>query len=323
MAKLFYPKINLMNHFYTLVIIISLVISYSAEAISGPISQSNIETLIGEQDKLQASYDYKEQLDAMVAERENMNLWLYYISILIVMLIATGVLFYFLKVRYFQDRLKVIETKLKMQNKAIKIIIDDEEKERINIANELYNGLGKVLSQAKMQIFLLEDEVRSEHRPLLEDTLDLLERAESKAINLSKYLIPGELVHSGLIPAVNDLIESMIGEKPLKVTFKYYDYAIQPPLETEVALYRIIQEILSNAVKHNEISHIIIVLKSNGSSINLDVVDDGNGKTLADFENENEAGWLNLHTRIDMLNGALIINRGESHGTSIKVELIS
>jgi two-component system, NarL family, sensor kinase len=267
---------------------------------------------------------YNELYTAASNELENTKLWLFYSWFIALLLLIIGSLYHLFKWRLLSDRISVAEEKFNQQNRALRKIIEEEEREKINIANELYNGLGKILSKAKLQVNLMEDIVGKGKWQIVDDTIELIELAESKTQSLSRYLVPGELVQNGLIPAVNELIRNLKGKKKLDVLFRFEDYAIQPPVEVEVTLYRIIHEIVGYAVKHPEVTRITISLKSSGTQISVVVADNGKGFSLYDLEKEDETSWLNLNTRVHILNGALSIDSNDDEeGTQIKVELIS
>jgi two-component system, NarL family, sensor kinase len=267
---------------------------------------------------------YNELYTAARNELDKTKLWLFYIMFIALLLLIVGVLYHLFRWRLLSDKIIIAEEKFNQQNRALKRIIEEEEREKINIANELYNGLGKILSKAKLQVNLMEDIVGKGKWQIVDDTIELVELAESKAQSLSRYLVPGELVQNGLIPAVNELIRNLKGKKKLDIMFRFEDYAIQPPVEVEVTLYRIIHEIVGYAVKHPEVTRITISLKSSGTQISVIVTDNGKGFSLSDLEKEDETSWLNLNTRVHILNGALSIDsNGDEEGTQIKVELIS
>jgi two-component system, NarL family, sensor kinase len=267
---------------------------------------------------------YNELYTAANNELENTKLWLFYTWFIALLLLIIGSLYHLFRWRLLSDRISVAEEKFNQQNRALKKIIEEEEREKINIANELYNGLGKILSQAKLQVNLIEDILGKGKWQIVDDTIELVELAESKTKSLSMYLVPGELVQNGLIPAVNELIRNLKGKKKLDVLFRFEDYAIQPPIETEVTLYRIIHEIVGYAIKHPDVTRITISLKSSGTQISVIVTDNGKGFSMSDLEKEDEISWLNLNTRVHILNGALSIDSNDDEdGTQIKVELIS
>ncbi len=266
---------------------------------------------------------YQSNLNEIAAENEKLIFWLQFSGLLLLLLMIVSGVFFLLKRSQYLGKLEVAEEKFVRQNEAYGKIIYEGEKDRINVANELYNGLGKVLSRTKMQMYLLEDLVQKDNKQLVDDTIELLELGVSKTQSMSRYLIPGDLVMSGLVPAINELIDKLRRGRTIYVDFEYDDYAIQPPLETEVSLYRIIQEILENTMKDSKVSQIAIALKSNGSQISLHVTDNGRITTTAQYQKEYNKTWTNLNTRIHLLNGALIINPGKKQGTTIKVELTS
>jgi two-component system, NarL family, sensor kinase len=312
-------KVNSLFYYDEYLRLKDILIDQEKEEIAGKLSY-RIESL---ENELQDAAIYQDILKGAKNELENTRVWLFYTWFIALLVVVAGIIYHIIKLRILSDRISVAEEKFNQQNRSLRMIIDEDEKERINIATELYNGLGKVLSQTKMQMFLIEDIIGKGNKQIAEDTLELIDLAESKTHSLSRYLVPGELVQEGLIPAVNELIRSLKHTKTLEVIFRFEDYAIQPPIETEVTLYRIIKEILNYAIKHPDVSQIIIYLKSNGTQISIDVSDNGKGFKVSDFEKENETGWLNLNTRVHILNGALSINSSEKEGTRIKVDLLS
>jgi signal transduction histidine kinase len=133
--------------------------------------------------------------------------------------------------------------------------------------------------------------------------------------------MPGALIKLGLIPAISDLVKKINTSGKLNVDFDY-DPNFEKLNETsEIAIFRIVQEILNNSIKHSQAKNMTIELKKMGTEILLLITDNGIGLDVSNIEKSKGIGWKNIHSRVAMLNGTIDIQSIKNSGTKIRITL--
>ena len=133
--------------------------------------------------------------------------------------------------------------------------------------------------------------------------------------------MPGVLIELGLGPALQQLINKINDSKLLTIQFNNELGDNRLPSFTEIALYRVVQEVVNNMIKHAQAKTIDIYLKQQGQHIRLDISDDGKGFDIQSLENSKGIGLQNIFSRIKMLHGTVELNSSIGIGTRIHVNL--
>ncbi len=203
-----------------------------------------------------------------------------------------------------------------------KAVIDSEEKERIRIAKELHDGLGQLLSSAKLNISSLEDGIPEEDEYLLENSLKIIDEAVTEVRNISHNLMPATLMSYGLIEAIGVLVNKINDSKQIGISFNNENFNATLEIETKIALYRITQEVINNMLKHSQAKNIDIRLSNFENRVSLAIKDNGIGFNTAEIKNSKGIGWQNIYSRVSILNGEINVNSHLGNGTEIFIEII-
>jgi len=219
-------------------------------------------------------------------------------------------------------------TRLKnMETESIQSIIAGQENERRRFGREIHDGIGPLLSYAKLELDAFIDEfvdqsnnVAGEKLVNISQTLDSI---TTDLRNLSHHLVPRLLEEFGLFSAFNNLVNKLNISKHSSVVF-YSNLEPENRFESdlELNLYRCGQELVNNAVKHAKASKILVQLIKHDQSIVLMVEDDGIG--FQQHRNSPEdfgIGLTNIETRVRTLQGAFIMESREGQGTSASIEI--
>lgn len=208
---------------------------------------------------------------------------------------------------------------------AMNSIISAQEKERVRLGKELHDGIGQLLSAARMNLNALSMEVESGNKDLinqLDKVKALISEAAEETRNISHTLVPGRVNELGLMRGIKNLCGSY-SIKNMKFEFESnldvhqrYDEII------ELNFYRITQELITNAIKHSKASEIYVLLNSVEERLELEVRDDGIGLGNRYSENNIGIGLDNVVSRVNYLNGNISIDSVPNRGTSIKVECV-
>ena len=207
---------------------------------------------------------------------------------------------------------------LRWQKARIKAEIDTLENERKRIAGDLHDELGPILSAVKLQINHLEPEDETE-KIVLEKSSSQIDEIIQRFREISYDLLPNTLVRKGLTKAVDEFIGKMSDANKIKFQFKYPGGLIVQK-EKEINIYRIIQEIIHNTIKHARASNLVIELQQKNNLLILQTEDDGIGFNYKALQIESSGlGLLNIQSRVSVLNAQLTVNSEPGKGTSFQV----
>jgi signal transduction histidine kinase len=227
---------------------------------------------------------------------------------------------FFIVIRYKQkQKAEFIKENSRQEKLRFKAVIDSEEKERTRISKELHDGLGQLLSSAKLNISSLEDGIMKEDEYLLQNSLTIIDDAVKEVRSISHNLMPTALMNYGIIEAVNGLVSKINDSKQIQVNFSNENFTINLEKETEIALYRITQEILNNMLKHSKAKDIDMVFSNSNNNVSINIKDNGIGFNTDEIKNSSGIGWQNIFSRVSMLNGEILINSQIGNGTDVQI----
>lgn len=212
------------------------------------------------------------------------------------------------------------EQELKFFNAIIKV----QEKERQRIAQDLHDRLGSLLSVAKLQYQSVEEYLRKLNIPNLKQYSKanlLLDEACAEVRNISYSMISGTLMKFGLVAALEDLKESIQGINTINIDLFVHNYKNQLEQEVEITIYRIIQELVSNALVHANAHEITIQLMYGRNGLNIIVEDDGNGFDVNNISKDRGIGLKNIRYRVDEIKGELNIDSSLGKGTTVTIDI--
>jgi len=206
--------------------------------------------------------------------------------------------------------------------------IDTEEKERKRFAQELHDGLGPLLSAAKMYlqwISLTED--KQDIPNLLNKTNTLIDEAHKACREISHNLSPHILQNFGFVAAVKNFVEHTKISQMLNVNISNtYENDkksfIQLGINRETILYRVLCESINNTLKHAQATKIIISIQQIGNILEINYSDNGIGfdaNTI--LKATTGLGLFNMKHRIETINGKFTISSAPSKGTIIKIQV--
>ncbi len=212
------------------------------------------------------------------------------------------------------------ELKDKIQINSMKSMIEGQEVERERIAKDLHDSLGGLLSTIKLQV----DNIRVKLNGNVDNTeidtaTDLLDAAVGEVRTISQNLQPGALSRLGLIPAIKDLVNRYDGKYGPEIDFQHFDIPIKMDQTVALGIYRIVQEILNNAIKHAKAHEVLVQLNKEGREIIIHIEDDGVG--FNQTKKQNGMGIENIRSRVNYLKGNIEIDSRENQGTSFIIHI--
>ncbi len=219
----------------------------------------------------------------------------------------------FQQVRAGSERLQSLARKL----------VEVQEKERYHIARELHDDAGQALSLLKLNLGRLEQDADCpQHVRLRLDELKgvtdgVLENLHRLAIDLR----PTALDHLGLVVALEQYAKSLNSDK-LTVRFKATGFeGDRLPQDVETSLYRIVQEALTNVLRHAQAKNVGVLLQRGEGKVKVFVEDDGVGFDNALPDNNQRLGLVGMQERAEMFGGTLTLESSPGKGTAVIVEV--
>lgn len=204
-------------------------------------------------------------------------------------------------------------------------ILVAQETERRRIAAELHDGVNQLLASIKFRLAHLDGKVEGEAAELVRQGTDLLNRAVTEVRRISKNLRPGELDDFGLLPAMEELVHEFRKRTGMDVKFKRRALPARLSPQVELAIYRILQEALTNIERHAKASRATISLSLDAKFATLTVIDDGIGFSPAQNREPNPRehglGIINMRERAEALGGVFAVKSAPGKGSEIVVHV--
>lgn len=205
-------------------------------------------------------------------------------------------------------RMKMQQMELDQQKVMLNASIKLQEEERQRLAADLHDDAGPLLATARL--YLTENLVNQDKstqlqsiyqaRQIIDDTIQLIR-------NISHSLMPPTLKNFGLESAINDLFQKITGSGAINASSRFHDYKDRLKPEKELIVFRVIQELINNILKHSNSSFIHLTQNVHGDKFYLRIHHDGRGIVQADFEKLNKSnvglGLKNISSRMKLLQG--------------------
>ena len=246
--------------------------------------------------------------------------WFGYLGVTVSICLSIGVMYAHKLFRYI-DRLNHQRTLL--NKRILTAVLRTEEKARSRFSKELHDGLGPLLSSAKMSLTALSrDEHNAEQREIIDNTTYVIEEAIRSLREISNNLSPHVLNDFGLARGVQNFIDKSVAMHDVKIRFTTNLRSERYDTDVEVILYRVICELINNSLKHSGCTSINLSLSQNGSELTLDYSDNGRGfnpQAMMDCG----MGLSNINSRVSSLNGTFDIRSSKGRGmcASVKVNV--
>jgi len=210
------------------------------------------------------------------------------------------------KVIRYQNKLQQMEQEQQkiLLNASIKL----QEEERQRLAADLHDDAGPLLATARL--YLNENLVNQDKatqlqsifqaRQIIDDTIQLVR-------NISHSLMPPTLKNFGLESAINDLFQKISGSGAINASSRFHEYKERLKGEKELIIFRIVQELINNILKHSNASFIHLTQNVHGDKFYLRIHHDGRGIVQSDFEKLNKSnvglGLKNISSRLRVVQG--------------------
>ena len=210
-----------------------------------------------------------------------------------------------------------------MDRRILTAVLRTEEKTRANFSKELHDGLGPLLSSAKISLSALShSDMTAEQRDIFNNTLYVVDEALRSLREISNNLSPHALTDFGLARGIQIFVDKAAALHKVKISFATNLRGERYDPDIEVIMYRVVCELITNSLKHSGCSEIRLSLSVAGDTLEMQYSDNGRGfdpQAMMDCG----MGLSNIHSRVSSLNGTFDIRSSKGRGmcASVKVNV--
>jgi len=214
---------------------------------------------------------------------------------------------------------------VRMQSLARRLV-ETQESERRHIARELHDEAGQALASLRFGLRLLEREI-DEGASATARVSELVQRTDAVIDGLHRLAVdlrPVSLDHLGLEAALRQYAQAAASKFGLAVRFKARGFTSERlPTAVETALYRVVQEAMTNVVRHARATRVDVLVEHRGDRVRVMIEDDGVGFEPSRVQRGDHFGLLGIRERAEALGGSLTVESAPGAGATVVVEVAS
>ena len=240
----------------------------------------------------------------------------------------------FLAYRNFRHRQSLAKKQVELQEQIIRELEKDrqlvavdsmligQEEERSRLAKDLHDGLGGLLSGVKFSLSNMKDNliITPDNMAVFERSLDMIDTSIKELRRVAHNMMPEMLTKFGLDEALKEYCNTINATNLLSVKYQSMGMDTRVEKSAEIIIYRIIQELLNNIMKHATATEAMVQLIKEDGRFNIIVEDNGKGFNTALLKNDKGAGLVSIQSRVDYLKGRLDIHSEIGKGTLVNIE---
>lgn len=241
-------------------------------------------------------------------------------SVFVLLGLIALIAYYRYKKLKVEDEIKLKQTILEQQEITTKSVLEAEEKERQRIASELHDGVGQLMTAAKMNLGALEHELNldsEKKKTAYQKIMDLITESGKEVRKVSHNLMPNVLLKKGLSNAVQEFLNK-IDARVIKVNLHAEGIQDKIDANTKAVLYRVIQECVNNVIKHSKASQLDININNDSDGVSVSIEDNGVGFDVHSVKDQG-LGLGNMKTRIEYLKGSIDIDSSPGKVTLVAI----
>ncbi len=250
------------------------------------------------------------------------NIIIVSIITLSILILVVGILFY--RKKQVEQQAKLDAEIARQKDIRTKSILEAEEKERRRIAQDLHDGIGQMLSAAKLNLSNLDSKISTqteEQKMAMQNALSLVDDSVKEVRAVSHNMMPNTLIKLGLGSAVREFITKLGNAPTLKVDLEIVGLDTRIDNQVETVLYRVIQEIVNNIIKHAKASQISMQLIRHDTELSVMIEDNGVGFDATKLDTFDGIGLKGIQTRIELLNGSVHFDSSIGRGTTVIIDV--
>ena len=208
--------------------------------------------------------------------------------------------------------------------KVMEAVIDSQEIERRRIAQQLHGEVGSILHTIKLYFSSMETKFNSvldENKEQYKKANELLDKVTNEIRDVSHSLDAGIVNNLGIIAALEELADNIQKSDQMFVTVESFNMEERLDIKKEILIYRIIQELVSNVLKHAKAENLHISLTRRIDELNIMIEDDGVGFEFEEAKQSGGMGFTNISNKVSHLEGDLVFDSKKGHGTTVIINI--
>ncbi|MEP4668326.1 MAG: ATP-binding protein, partial [Cyclobacteriaceae bacterium] len=237
------------------------------------------------------------------------------IAILVLLTLSIiGLGLWFYKRAQYQNRVKLEKEKARLKTEQTNAVIGSQEEERKRFAMDLHDNFGQLISALRLLTNQSED-IKSKSNQVLDQMYASLKE-------IAFDLMPQTLLQKGLVPALEELVTQLNRNGAVRFSLNTFDEGLGLSQESQIATYRIAQELINNNLKYAKAQNVNISITALEDSVNIMIEDDGIGFDTETLLKGAGNGWRNINSRLDLLNGEINFDSEPgSSGTTVLLNI--
>jgi Signal transduction histidine kinase len=278
-----------------------------------------------ENEKKIASLEAEKEMATLTSSNNKLYYLLLELSLFFSLLLALVLWFYYKKNKKLSEQREINykqelkEMSQQQQLNSAKAILMGEENERKRVAQDLHDGLGGILAGIKMNLSKIEDNGDSTNLAL-EQVQNKIDYSLVELRRIARNMMPESLLKFGINTGLKDLCE-LYRTPETQIEYESFQIEEDIPQQNQLTIYRIVQELLSNAIKHSKASMVLVQCSQNQDRLFITVEDNGKGFDVDTNGLYSGMGLDNIRNRVSYLDGRIEINSVPGEGTIINIEL--
>ncbi|MDX5511553.1 MAG: sensor histidine kinase [Hymenobacteraceae bacterium] len=242
--------------------------------------------------------------------------------VIIGFLVCAVIAYLFYKQNQLRQKLVLDQEMLKQHKLRTRAVMEAEARERKRIGTELHDGLGQLLSVIKLNLTALQDEQEKlKQQSLLTNAINTVNETFKEVRQISHNMMPDVVQKKGLVAALQEYISKINETQVITIELDIVELQEKIDVTLENSLYRVIQEILTNSLKHAKATLMQVQLIKHENELILMIEDNGVGFDTQHLDKNQGIGLKNVKSRIDCLNGEMYIDSVLGRGTIITIEI--
>lgn len=266
----------------------------------------------------------KNKAELLLKEEEAKQKNILFFSIISLAILLTMAIFLFYRKKQIQQKAELDAEISAQKELRAKSIIEAEEKERIRIATDLHDGVGQLLSAAKLNLSSLENKINlsdAGQQTAFQNAVSLVDDSVKEVRSVSHNMMPNTLLKLGLASAVKEFVTKIQGTPNLKVNLEIVGLNNRLEQEKETVIYRVIQEVVSNIIKHAKATELTLQIIKHDHELSIMIEDNGVGFDTSKINSFEGIGLKNILSRVEFINGTVHFDSAIGRGTTVIIEL--
>lgn len=278
-----------------------------------------------EMEKKYESEKKDKQIKLQQAQLQKRRIFSYVLIGSIVIVLVISLLFYRnYKQKQRLQRQRISELEKEKQLASTEAVLKGEEQERTRLAKDLHDGLGGMMSGIKYSLQTMKQNLimTPENQRAFERSMDMLDSSINEMRRVAHNMMPEALVKFGLDTALTDFCNDVNQSGALQTSYQSIGMdKVEIEQTTAITIYRIVQELINNTMKHAAAKSAIVQVSNTEGTISVTVEDDGKGFNPEILQGSQGMGWSNIQSRVGYLKGKLDVQSESGKGTSVHIEL--